>query len=243
MINEFHSDPCPYLLSSECVPFDWHAQASWRLSGLFIFVCFCLHMCRDGVSDVAPLLRKGHITVSDSPAQERCSVGNEAPEGRQEVGGDATSGIWRACVFEAATFHTNTAECRLASMFGVRSFRFVFLLESVYFLLWYEETLWLLDRKFCPLNECWAACVGRVSAVRGQDMICTYLCSHSWHSLWAGTDKRDIPYLTRTCGLKCRFLLPSSAGLSVTFFLNASWCVYERESPPWCFKLNPRLSQ
>lgn len=29
MINEPYSDPC-YLLSPQCVPFDWHAQASWR---------------------------------------------------------------------------------------------------------------------------------------------------------------------------------------------------------------------
>lgn len=32
MINESNSDPCAYLLCSECVPCDWHAQASWYCS-------------------------------------------------------------------------------------------------------------------------------------------------------------------------------------------------------------------
>lgn len=71
-------------------------------------------------------------------------MGNEAPEaaGRSEVMPSVAYDEGESvcvCARETKTFHTNTAalreECRLVSLFGVSCFRFVFSLESVYFLL------------------------------------------------------------------------------------------------------------
>ena len=70
-------------------------------------------------------------------------MGNEAPEAaaRSEVMpsvacNECESVCVCVCASETDTFHTNTAaECRLVSLFGVSCFRFVFSLESVYFLL------------------------------------------------------------------------------------------------------------
>lgn len=96
MINESNSDPGPYLLSSECVPFDWRAQASQRPSlsasqgdvlatglyslrrGIVYFRMFCLYACvyvcvhalRVGVS----IFSRGHITVSEG-LRRRGAVG------------------------------------------------------------------------------------------------------------------------------------------------------------------------
>ncbi len=60
-----------------------------------------------------------------------------------------------------------------------------------------------LWQKSCPINQCLSACVGCVLAAKRQDMICTYLCSHSWHSLCCLPDKLPGVWSRTTCVL-CR---------------------------------------
>lgn len=129
---------------------------------------------------------------------------------------------------------TNTValreECRFVALLEVKYFRFVFSLERVYFLLWYEATRW---QKSCLINQCLSACVVCVSVQKGQDMIWTYLCSHSWHSLCSLPDKQGIPPRTGvTCVLCCNYPQHVMYFFSGTVFFNVCGCVCERECVP-----------
>lgn len=132
-------------------------------------------------------------------------MGNEAPEaaGRSEVtpsvAYDEGDSVF-VCVWETKTFHTNTAalreKCRLASLFCASG---LFLTWECLFSPLIRGNTLALWQKSCLINQCLSACVGRVLAAKAQDMICTYLCSHSWHSLRAPPDKQFLAgVLTRT---------------------------------------------
>lgn len=84
-------------------------------------------------------------------------------------------------------------------------------------------------QKSSLINQCLSACVVCVLAAKRQDMICTYLCSHSWHSLCSLPDKQGIPAWT-TGVLTCSLL-----GL----FLFLSDCIFPiiLSTYLWCFPL------
>lgn len=155
MINGSDSDPCSYLLSSECVSF-WLTGTGVvgdcsrvkpresRTGGQFC-VCVCARTVVRVITVGVSLMwhhRRGHITVSDSPGKERCSVGNEAPgaPARSEVvlsavhdEGECAS----VCATDRKAWSKHgSAEQRLVSLFGLRCCWFVASHECVCFLLW-----------------------------------------------------------------------------------------------------------
>lgn len=195
----------------------WRQGRSRCTAGLFILVCFVcvcvqtcipIHLCVSvrpvvtvGVSPVSPHVQK-RVTLL-SVEEERCIEGNEAPEaveGSEVMPSVNFSESESVCVCVCArTGVRNTSpqalsrECRLVSLFGRSCLRFVFSLEHSLFspLIWGNTlAVW---QKSCRISHSWSPCVVRVSAVKRQDTICAYLCSHSWHSFCPVADKQGRP--------------------------------------------------
>lgn len=132
MINGSNSDPCSYLLSSECVPF-WLtrtgvvgncSQVKLRVLHWWTFSVSCVCVCVRAVVRVITVgvslmwhHRRGHITVSDSP-RRRGAVWVMRPPGLQR----GQRWCCRRCTMRASVcvfvqqterLHTNTAARRV----------------------------------------------------------------------------------------------------------------------------------
>lgn len=193
-------------------------EMSWRqgcvhcAAGLFIFACFvcmcvwaCISVLHVVIFGVSPVLhhhqQRSYYCLWES-TEERCSGGNEAPENRREVRGDAITDIrWEWGCVHLHTRVRNTSSNHNSNDGGVEiSFIVWAFMLQVCFLTWvclFSPLIWgntlAVWQKSCLINQCLSACVVCVSAAKRQDMICTYLCSHSWHSLCSLPDKQGIP--------------------------------------------------
>lgn len=169
---------------------------------VFLYVCELVHPCARACVLCGTNFGKSHITVNDS-IWRRGAVWVMRPQRLQ--GGRRWYHQWHTtrvrvclclCVFVCMWERVRNISYKHGSAEGgvfsviVWVFRASDLFSHTSVFIFSSDIR--KQHKSCLTNQCLSACVACVWAAKRQDMIRTYLSSHSWHSLFSLQDKRQF---------------------------------------------------